>query len=339
MAGNGSSDKDKASKYGKKVQSRVKRKVKKKIKKSPIIIAIILLLAVAGLLFYQFGEEWFGISLFDSGKKNGESIPTPSDGEVLIHFIDVGQGDAILITTKSGNMLIDTGDKSNEAKEKLTGYLDAAGVKNLKYVVLTHTDADHIGNAAHVILNYNVENVLMPNYTKTTSVYEGVIDAIENTQTSLILVGDDDYCQHSGYSFVLGSVRNTVIAPVKDYKDANEMSIVIKSEYGETSVMLTGDAEGESEADILKSWNSDFLKCDILKIGHHGSRTSTSEDFLKAVSPTFAVISCGEGNSYGHPHMETLEKLKAAGAEVYRTDTDGSIVFKTDGNIIERIIE
>lgn len=319
--------------YQSKAKSKVKRRIKNKIRKSPIIIAIVLVLAIIGVLLYMFGDK-IGIDIF-GGKKTGETAPKPNDGEVLFHFIDVGQGDAILVTTKSGNMLIDTGDLSDESRDSLDAYLSAAGVDSFEYVVFTHTDADHIGSADHVILEYNVKNVIMHDYVADTQVYERLLDALDEKNTNVILIGEDEKdCEQSGYTFYLGSMLNTVIAPTEDFNDPNEMSVVIKSTYGETSVMFTGDAEKESEEAILKTWKTSELKCDVLKVGHHGSDTSTTQEFLDAVAPKIAVISCGEGNKYGHPHKETLDKLEAAGVTVLRTDLEGHIVIKSDGRTI-----
>ena len=255
---------------------------------------------------------------------------------MLIHFIDVGQGDAILITTKSGNMLIDSGDLSQESRNSLVNYLEKAKIESFEYVVFTHTDADHIGSADYIVENYNVKNVIMPDYQATTQVYGRLISAIEKKNANLILIGEDkDVCYQSGYTFYLGSMLNTVIAPTEDFNDPNEMSVVLKCEYGETAFMMTGDAEKESEEAILKAWRSADLKCDVLKVGHHGSNTSTTKEFLEAVSPSIAVISCGEDNKYGHPHKTTLDKLEDAGVTVYRTDLLGTIVIKSDGKTVE----
>ena len=339
-------------KYMKKVQSqakskaksKVKRKVKNKVRKSPIIITILILIAVAAVLMWNFGEQWFGISLPDMLGGNQQSIekaPEPSDGEVLFHFIDVGQGDAILITSKSGNMLIDTSESGE--REKLISYLDSANITGFKYVVFTHTDADHIGNADYIVENYDIENVLMPDFEATTKTYERLLDAIEekieNNGLKLTLIGEGDDCQHSGYTFRLGSLVNTVLSPTKDYKDPNDMSIVIKAVYGSTSVMLTGDAEETPEEDILNTWSKSDLRCNVLKVGHHGSSSSTTQAFLDAVDPTIAVISCGEGNKYGHPHDEVMDRLEKKGITVYRTDTQGTIVLKTDGTSFTHVVK
>ena len=273
-------------------------------------------------------DEYNLLNMFKGKQGISDPLPVPDDGEVMFHFIDVGQGDAILVTSKDGNMLVDTSEQ--DAREALDSYLKAAGVEKLKYLVLTHPDADHIGNADYIIENYKVENVVMTDHAATTKTYERLLDAIEKKNVNVII-------PTPGYEFSVGALKNIVVAPTEKYDDPNEMSIVIKSVYGSTSVMLTGDAEGESESDICKYWDDDALKCDILKVGHHGSSSSTSEDFLKSVSPKIAVISCGEGNKYGHPHTEITDRLADAGVKVYRTDIDGSIIFRTDGSRFEMV--
>ena len=314
---------------------------KKGSNKSPVAVIITLLLVALAYLFLSgcdyynvdlgFDYELKGLNIFEyimPKEEIADPIPVPEDGEAIYHFIDVGQGDAILVTTAEGNMLVDTSE--DDAREALDAYLRSAGVTTLKYLVLTHPDADHIGNADYIINNFQVENVIMTDHAATSKTYERLLDAIESSKTNLIL-------PEPGYTFSLGAVQNTVIAPNEDYNDSNEMSLVIKSVYGNTSVMLTGDAEKGSEEDILKKYSADALKCDILKVGHHGSSSSTTDGFLAAVDPSIAVISCGDGNSYGHPHKEISDKLAASGVTVYRTDLEGSIVFKTDGETFTRL--
>ena len=319
--------------YKSKAKRKIKRKVKNKIRKSPIIIAIILILAliVAGLYF--FGDK-IGIDLFEK-EDTKPTVSTPK-GEAYFHFIDVGQADAILITTSEGNMLVDSGDLSTESSKSLTDYLAAEGVTSFKYAVFTHTDSDHIGSADYIIKNYDVENVIMPDYTETTKVYERLIAAIEEKNVNLILIGEDkEVCKQSGYMFTLGSMINTVMAPTEDFNDPNEMSVVIKASFGSVDVLLTGDAEHKSEEAMLEVYKKNELDCEILKVGHHGSDSSTTEEFLAKVSPEIAVISCGEGNEYGHPHKEITDRLEAADIPIYRTDVMGTIVIKTNGTTYE----
>lgn len=297
--------------------------------RSPFVTLLALIFILSAVVYVACNAD-FDLSGFlpsesetEGEQQNiGASVPVPEDGEVIFHFIDVGQGDAILITSPDGNMLVDTSVKS--ARDELVAYLDSVGVTSFEYLVLTHPDADHIGNADYIIDNYEIKNILLPDHASTSKTYERMLTAMENSTANVI-------CPEPGYVFSLGALQNTVIAPNEDYGDPNEMSIVFKAVYGNTSVMMTGDAEVESEGDIVKIWNAADLKCDILKVGHHGSTTSTTQAFLEAVDPDIAIISCGEGNTYGHPHDETLDKLAAMGITVYRTDTDGTIVFKTDG--------
>ncbi len=285
------------------------------------ILALILMLSMISCSeLTSFLEELAGT---ESETKNQiPAVGTVTEGEVRFHFIDVGQGDAILVTTAAGNMLIDTSIKG--VREELKAYLDAAGVTELAYLVLTHPDADHIGNADYIIETYEIGTVILCSETSTSKTYESMLTALENSKADVI-------SPEPGYTFMLGDLQNTVLAPNDDYGDANEASIVIKSSFGKTSVMLTGDAEEKSEEDIVKIWSAADLKCDILKVGHHGSSSSTTDAFLDAVDPTYAVISCGEGNTYGHPHVEIVEKLQAKGVEILRTDLLGSIVFISNG--------
>jgi competence protein ComEC len=309
---------------------------KKKKRSSPRVLILTVVLMLFAYLFccaadfydldVGFELEVPGFNVFElfAEKQSIEqdTPPLSEQGEVLFHFIDVGQGDAILVTAPGGNMLIDTSE--SKAREALDDYLKTAGVEEIEYLVLTHPDADHIGNADFIIQNYVIKNIIMTDYVATSKTYERLLDAIEASSANVI-IGE------SGYRFNIGELTNTIIAPNSDYDDPNEMSIVVKSTYGETSVMLTGDAEKKSEADSLKKWSADTFKCNILKVGHHGSSSSTTEAFLNAVDPDIAVISCGSGNKYGHPHDEVIERLLAKGVEIYQTDEDGDIVFKTDG--------
>ncbi len=313
-----------------------KKKSRKNKRGSAVIITLIIILILAAIVFagYKGGlfEKW-GIPT--PGAESGSAASTAGNGEneeVAFHIIDVGQGDAILITTESGNMLIDTGDLGNKPRNALTAYLHKHGITSFEYVVFTHTDSDHIGSGDYVIENYDVKNVIMPDYTATTKVFERLVDAVENKNVNLILIGEDkDVCEQYGYTFKLGPIVNTVMGPTEDFSDANEMSVVIKAVYGETSVLLTGDAEHKSEEAMLDIYRRGELDCDILKVGHHGSNTSTTDEFLDAVSPELAVISCGEGNKFGHPHSATTKKLSKANIETFRTDVNGYVVIKTNG--------
>ncbi len=307
------------------------RKKKSSAKKLiSFVIAVIVLLIGA---FTFLNEEIMQLVGNGEGEQStmGETLDIPDLGEtdgkgILFHFINVGQGDAILVTTPEGNMLVDTSIKGQQ--DELAAYLASVNVTELKYLVLTHPDADHIGNAQYIVENYPVETVYMTNRAATSKTYTNLITALENSSADVV-------CPSLGESFDLGGLRSTFLAPVEEYDDANEMSLVLKCVYGSNSIMLTGDAEHISEGDMLEKWSKDSFKCDILKAGHHGSSSSTTEEFLNAVAPSVAVISCGEGNTYGHPHEETMDRFAERKITVYRTDIDGNIVAKLNGTTIE----
>jgi competence protein ComEC len=248
-----------------------------------------------------------------------------ASGSIEVHFINVGQGDSILIRTDSGNMLVDAGPGA--AEESLSDYLERLGVTGFEYAVFTHPHEDHIGGADMILTDFTVSSVILPDCTYNSATYTRMTDAIDKSGAEVIVA-------QTGSEFTLGEMKATILAPnSQNYKNTNDYSIVLKIEFGQTSFLLTGDAETTSEAEMLITYGPDMLKCDLLKVGHHGSNTSTSPEFLAAVLPKYAVISCGRGNSYGHPHAVTLQKLMNAGVTVYRTDEPGGdgIVFVSDG--------
>ena len=246
------------------------------------------------------------------------------DGSLEVHFIDVGQADCILVKQNDEFMLIDAGN--NDDADFIKKYLDGLGISKFKYVIGTHPHEDHIGSLDVVINNFDIEGIIMPNKISTTKTFEDVVTAIENKKLYIneAKVGD---------KYTLGDAEFVILAPYKDYGDeTNNASVVIRLTYGENSFMFTGDAEVDSEEDILKAGFK--LESDVLKFGHHGSSTSTSKAFLEAVDPKYGVIMCGVDNSYGHPHRETLSKIKDYDIETYRTDENGTIVAISDGKDI-----
>ncbi|CAG7839407.1 hypothetical protein CLOHAE12215_00817 [Clostridium haemolyticum] len=247
------------------------------------------------------------------------------NGDLKVHFIDVGQADSILITEGNHNMLIDAGN--NDDGDMVVSYLKKAGVKKLDYIVGTHPHEDHIGGLDNVINTFNINKIYMPKKVSTTKTYKDVIKAIKNKNMKIT-------SPKSGESFKLGKATCSIVAPKQneDYQSANNYSIVIKLTYGSKSFLFTGDAEGISEAEILKGGYD--IKADVLKVGHHGSRTSTSEAFLNKINPDVAVISCGRANDYGHPHKATMEKLKEKHIKVYRTDESSTVIVTSDGKNI-----
>ena len=298
---------------------------KRRKKISPISVIIAILVLLAGLVAYLNPE------LFEATPQD-PTPPATVEGQVQVHVIDVGQGDAILLTTPDGNMLIDAGDNVERYEQALKSYLDKLNIKTLDYFVLTHPHADHIGGADMILKNYTVKTVIMPDKAATSGVYESMLDALEANGADLELA-------EPGMTFSIGDLSCKILAPLKKYSDANDASVVIRATFGEVSMMFTGDAEGnkegQSEKDIVATYSASELQCDFLKVGHHGSDTSTSPAFLKAVNPKIAAISVGTGNKYNHPVQSTLDALNAAGVAVYRTDLSGSLVFICDGKTIE----
>ena len=285
---------------------------------------VLLLLAIIAALY--FNKD----TILGALTETTAPVSTPvSGGEVQFHFIDVGQGDAALIRTEWGDVLIDAGTNSSE--DELKAYLDALGVTDIEYAVFTHPHEDHIGGADMVLNTYNVKRVIMPNATATSKTFERMMDAIEAEKCEVIEATPD-------YVFKVGELVCTVLAPISEkYSETNNYSVVIRADYGETSVLFTGDAEVDSEEEMLARYRlKGTLDCDILKSGHHGSDTSSCQEFLDAVTPAFAVISVGEGNTYDHPKQVTLSKYEAMGMVIYRTDKEGSIVFTTTGGEPEK---
>ncbi len=276
----------------------------------------------------RFFKKFISVALASmvifSGCTSNTTVSADTSGNVEVHFLNVGQADCSLIKFPDGsNMLIDAGN--NGDSQYITEYLANEGVKKLDVVVGTHPHEDHIGSLDTVINNFDIGAVYMPDDVATTKTYEDVIDAIDSKGLSITK-------PVMGEQFTVGGGVFTILGPQKKYSDHNNNSIVLKMNYGDVSFMFTGDAEAEAEGDILSKGYD--LKSDVLKVGHHGSSTSTSDSWLSAVSPRYAVIQTETGNDYGHPHKETIDKLNNAGIQIFRNDTMGEIVMVSDGENI-----
>ena len=243
------------------------------------------------------------------------------DAKLVVHFIDVGQGDSTLLESNGEFVLIDAGER--DCGNTVVDYIESRGCDELKYIIATHPDSDHVGGLKTVIETIDAENFITSETDKSTSTWLNVLHAVDEYDINYIDA-------EAGETYSFGEASFTVLAPLSDsYNNYNNYSVVVKAECDDISFLLTGDAEKESEDQMLAS--GEDLSADVLKCGHHGSSSSTSDAFLSAVHPAFAIISCGENNDYGHPHRETVAKLTNRGIAYYRTDTLGTIVAATDG--------
>lgn len=249
---------------------------------------------------------------------------TNVNGQLKVHYIDVGQADCILLQQGNENMLIDAGN--NDDEHTIKNYLQSIGVNEFKYVIGTHPHEDHIGSMDYIMNSFKVGNIYFPKATATTKTFENLVNAVKNKGMQFTV-------PIPGETFNLGQAKCTILAPNNSiYEDLNNYSVVVKVEFGNNSFLFTGDAEDISEKEMMaKGYN---LKADVLKVGHHGSDSSTTREFLNAVNPKYAVISVGKGNDYGHPTVDTVQKLHAKGINIYRTDESGTIVATSDGTNI-----
>lgn len=293
---------------------------------SKIYRLLALLLAVICLFFCACDDLFFGgFPEIEDGRPTqattgaGTQGGTPS-GSLTVHFIDVGQGDSSLIECDGKTMLIDGGDKS--ASSTVYTYLKKHSITYLDYVVCTHADADHVGGLSGALEYATAGTVYCPVDDYSTK-------AFQNFKTRVEAQGKTLVCPAVDTTFSLGGATVTVLAPRASYKNNNDTSIVLRIVYGETSFLFTGDAEHDSEIAMCDA--NVTLRSTVLKVGHHGSDTSTSIRFLREVMPQYAVISCGKDNKYGHPTEQTLSRLSQAGATVYRTDTQGDVICRSDG--------
>lgn len=243
-----------------------------------------------------------------------------ADNFLKIYFFDVGQADSILITHNNENILIDAG--TNEMGTTVVKKLQDLGITKLNYVIGTHPHEDHIGGLDDVIQNFEIEHIYMPKVQTNTKTFEEVLDAV-------IDKGMKIETPNVGDRFAIGEVNCEIMqcgtGTKEEQENLNLSSIVLRATYKEQSYLFMGDSEKENEQ--ARKWE----KTNVLKVGHHGSSTSTSEEFLKQVSPQIAIISVGKDNNYGHPSDEIIKRLEQEGISIYRTDEKGTIVITSDG--------
>lgn len=281
-----------------------------------LIVIFAVLLALVGIRVFN-GEA-------DNNKPASLKAPD-NDGQLVVHFLDVGQGDSEFVELPNGQcMLIDASVSSYG--DKIVETIEGYGYSEIDYLVATHPHADHIGGMNDVVESFEIGEIYMPKATSSSKTFEGLLTAISDKglQINAASAGKT-ICSDA-------ETKIEILAPNSEsYDDTNNYSAVIKVTYGKNSFLFTGDAEELSEDEML-DYSYGKLSADVLKVGHHGSNTSSSEAFLQAVSPMYGVISCGAGNSYGHPHKETISRLNDLDVEYYRTDINGTVTISCNGN-------
>lgn len=317
-----------------------KRKSSKKSNSNLTQIIIFIAVAAIFVACYYFGVfEKLGID-FGGDKPletTGSEVTELKDGDLQVHMLDVGQADCLLVRIPDGNtvknILIDAGTSEGYGAAVVENYLNSLGIKEIEYMIITHPHLDHIGAADEVIKGYTVKNVIMPDCEYSTSSWTRVLSALDTENVNTIFA-------EVGKTYTVGEAVLKILAPSADMlkdKDANNFSVVVRLTYKNNSFMFTGDAHVESEAEMLNTFPKSELKCDVLKIGHHGSSTSSSQAFLYAVDPKIVLMSLGKDNDYGHPHKETMEKLNAMNVELLRTDELGTVILVSDGTTVSRL--
>ncbi|MGN1194923.1 MAG: ComEC/Rec2 family competence protein [Acutalibacteraceae bacterium] len=292
---------------------------RKKSAVKPLTAVILLILAVISV------AAGLGDKSLDTNPTTSITVNAPETDSVVVHFIDVGQGNSTLIQCGNNGVLIDGGEK--EYGEKVCNYLKACGVEKLGCVIATHPHSDHIGGLINVLQSFSVDNVIMPRLTEentpTTSIYEKFLTVIGEKKIKTLAANPGDT-----YSFSNCSLE--ILGPISQDDELNNMSVVCRLKAFSTYFMLLADAEKSELREIEAS--DALLEADVLQAGHHGSKTSVLESYLDSVNPEYAVISCGKDNKYGFPHDEIISYLKSYDIEYYRTDLLGSIVFTCTEN-------
>lgn len=288
----------------------------------PVLIAVVVI-AVSELGAYFGILDWR--SLFESA--NMTASDTSLSGTLEVCFLDVGNADCVILKQGTHAMMIDAGERGDI--DEIKAGLNRFDVDRLELVIATHPHADHIGSMAALIREVEIDQFWMSfmpeDETPTTAVYMNMLEALDEKKVpvSEVLPGD---------TYDLGGARVHILAPINEDDDPNAMSVVTRVDYGDHRFLFTGDAEEEVEQDLLDA-RAD-LKADVLKVGHHGSRTGTCDDFLRAVSPAYAVITSGAENAYGHPHKQVLDALEEAQVTTYRSDLNGDVVITSNGNVL-----
>lgn len=309
----------------------------KKIRNKLLSISLMSLLVIGGILAPQSFcyavtggmsikqvQILEGLETYDSSNNNTAAQPQDFQTTMAVHFIDVGQGLSILVQSGGQNLLYDGGDQ--EHASEVVSYLQQQNVRNIDYMISSHYDEDHVSGLTDCLNNFSVSNLIGSDYVQDSATYTEFMDTISSK-------GLEIQYPSVGTSYNFGTGNFTILAPDGiNPNDSNNNSVVIKLNDGENSFIFTGDAKETSEQDMIKPGVD--LDCDVLCLGHHGSSSSTSWDFLEATTPEYAVISCGLNNQYGHPSAETLDRLSDMDIPVFRTDEQGTVIAQSDGSSI-----
>lgn len=290
-------------------------------KKTVKRILILLFIAIAYVYStYQNTDKTVNDNTIKQRKT--ESTLKESSNNLDVYFLDVGQADSILLSNNGHYMLIDAGN--NEDGPKLVNYFKSLGITKFDYVIATHAHEDHIGGMDDIIKNFDIGTFYMPDLITTTKTFEDVLDALSEKQIAFETPTIDQ-------EFSFSDTKITTLYVNNEAKNLNDSSIVLRLKHGTNTFLFTGDASTKVEKQLLNK----NIASDVLKVGHHGSRYSTSKEFLNKVNPQYAIISVGINNTYKHPHDETLKKLNDKKIIIYRTDQEGTIVAESNGDIIQ----
>lgn len=292
------------------------RRKSQRNKNRTVLLIGTVVVAVSCIISYFYGD------LF--GKKTDIYLPMDSDFTMTAYFMDVGQGDSTLFINNGHSVLIDSGEE--EYADLVKRHCELLFIDKFDCIIVSHPHSDHAGGMAEIVRDIGADNIIIPDINPeyiTSSFYMDFLDAAAES-------GANVYYAYPGDVYTFGDMTFTVIAPYETGKDLNNDSVVVLAEYEDISVLMTGDTEESVEKQIIENFPD--LHCNVLKVGHHGSKTSSCAEFLDTVKPTDCVISVGAKNKYSHPNKETLDALLERGVHIFRTDFDGDVILRTNGN-------